>query len=255
MGLRVAPNRHRVARLAILLLVLPAQSARPHSPRHGADAMSEPHATSLLVDYYEAFLRDQDLNAFVLSVSARYNEGTLARLLRNGPSQGRRAAVLALGLTGTFQANDAVGRSLRDPDAVVRSLAQNALWAIWFRADSPENNATLQEIADLIGRGRSDEAGRLANRLIARAPDFAEAYNQRAIALFEQERFAESAEDCRRAIERNPYHTGALGGLAQCYLRLDDRDAALKVYRRALKVQPYNDAIRRAMMALEAQGE
>ena len=57
-----------------------------------------------------------------------------------------------------------------------------------------------------------EAATNLAARLIARAPKFAEAYNQRAIALFIQRRFEEEREDCRRVLELNPYHIGAVSG-------------------------------------------
>lgn len=238
--------------LALAFLLTLAMPASPLATRHGADDMLEPHTVSLLVGYYETFLREQDVDAFRLNVATRYTEGTLARMATSGGSPGRRAAVLALGLVGGFQVNAVVGRALRDPDPVVRNLAQNALWAIWFRADSPENNATLQQVHDLIERGRFVEAETLATRLISRAPQFAEAYNQRAIALYALGRLAESAADCLRTLERNPYHTGALGGLGQCYLRLNDRRAALKTYQRALKIQPYSEGLRQAVAELEA---
>ena len=72
--------------------------------------MPESHNASLLVTYYERFLRDQDVEGFRGNVSARYMEGTLIRLTESGEIQTRRAAVLALGLVGTFQANAAVGK-------------------------------------------------------------------------------------------------------------------------------------------------
>ena len=87
-------------------------------------------------------------------------------------------------LVGSFAANEAVARGLRDPDPAVRELAGHALWAIWFRAGTPEQNARLQQVRDLIARQRYQEAHDLATRLIEQAPDFAEVYNQRAIAAF-----------------------------------------------------------------------
>ncbi|WP_422929857.1 tetratricopeptide repeat protein [Singulisphaera sp. PoT] len=217
--------------------------------------MLEPHTGSLLVDYYEAFLRDQDIDSFRQHVSARYTEGTLARLIESGNTQARRAAVLALGLFGSYEVNASVAKGLRDTDLTVRRLAGDALWAIWFRADSPENNKVLEEVSQLIGRQRHAQAVELATKLLEKAPKFAEAYNQRAIAHFAQERYEESAEDCRLVLEHNPYHFGALSGLAQCQLRLGHRPEALKTFRRALRLQPYNDGLREAVEALEAEGE
>jgi tetratricopeptide (TPR) repeat protein len=229
--------------------------AAAHSSRTRAPAMPEPPTASLLVGYYDAFLRDHDIDAFRDSVSARYNEGTLSRALQAGDLRTRRAAVLALGLVGGIDSNVVVARALRDPDQAVRSLADNALWAIWFRADSPENNATLERVRELIQRQRFEQACELATRLIDRAPGFAEAYNQRAIAHFVLGRFEESAADCRRVLERNPYHFGALSGLAECYLRLDRRPEALKTLRRALRLQPFSPGLREAVATLESDQE
>jgi tetratricopeptide (TPR) repeat protein len=219
--------------------------------------MWEPLAGSLLVDYYEAFLSDRDLDQFRDRVLARYTEATLARVLVSSSSvPARRAAVLALGVFGSFEeSNSALGRAMKDSDPVVRTMADSALWAVWFRADTPENNRTLDEVRLLIDRQELDAAVALATRLIARAPKFAEAYNQRAIAHFIQGRFAESAEDCRRVLALNPYHTGAVVGLAKCQLQLNQPHEALKSLKRASKLQPYSQSIRDNIRALEAQIE
>jgi tetratricopeptide (TPR) repeat protein len=224
------------------------------SQRIGTLGALRPDAGSLLVDYYEAFLRDRDIEAFRRNVSSRYNEGTLARVLQAGEPQARRASVLALGLFGGFGSNAAVARGLRDPDPTVRALADNALWAIWFRADTPENNEALEGVRALVNRRRFDLAIEQADRLIARSPTFAEAYNQRAIAHFFQGQFAESVEDCKRALAHNPYHTGALAGMGQCLLQLGRRDEAIQTFRRALQIQPYNLGLRETIAELGAGG-
>lgn len=235
--------------LGALVPAVPGRAAR----RLGASPMPESPAVALLVDYFETYRREQDIDAFRRSVEARYTEGTLGRLLQGGEAQARRAAVLALGLVGTMRSNATVARALRDADPIVRDLAGNALWAIWFRADSPEHNALLEEVHDLNNRGRYRDAEALADRLIGRAPDFAEAFNQRAIARFGLARFDDSAADCQRVLRRNPYHFGALSGLAQCQLQLGRRDDALKTFRRALRLQPYNQGLRRAVAVLEGE--
>ncbi len=226
------------------------------SPRRfGASGMLEPHTSSLLVDYYQTYLRDHDIDAFRQHVSARYMEGTLARQIESPNVQARRAAVLALGLLGSFEVNAAVARALRDDDPTVRSLADNALWAIWFRADTPENNAMLEQVGVLINQQRLEDAIELSTRLIARAPRFAEAYNKRAIAEFFLGRYKESAEDCRLVLVRNPYHLGALSGLAGCQLRLGQREAAIETLRRAAKLQPHNQDLRERIASLESGGD
>ncbi len=149
----------------------------------------------LLLEYFRILVSDQDLPAFRDRVAARYGEETLCRLLADSPGVAtRRAAAAALGTVGGFhRSNPALGRALGDADPGVRQLAEDALWSVWFRADTPENNQTLQTVIKLSGRREMKQAEALATHLISVAPAFAEAYNQRAIIYFAQGRYAESA--------------------------------------------------------------
>ena len=223
----------------------------------GVSTMSEAQSGSLLVVYFRDFLNNRDVEEFRKRVEARYNEGTLGRILAGSPDAlARRAAVLSLGILGTFeQSNASLGRALSDQDLAVRSMAEDALWAVWFRADTPAHNQTLDEVRAAINRKQLDKAEKLATQLIAEAPNFAEAYNQRAIIFFLQGRFAESAQDCENVIERNPFHIGAIEGMAQCQLQLNRNRDALKTLRRALKLRPHNTGLRESIQELEQQIE
>ncbi len=92
----------------------------------------------------------------------------LCRLVESGGTQSRRGDPGALGLFGTFQCNASVAQALRDNDlTVVRRMASDALWAIWFRADTDENNKTLENVSKLIARqrdGRGDPTGHPVDR-------------------------------------------------------------------------------------------
>ncbi len=213
--------------------------------------MCEFHVCPLLIDYFHEFLRDHDVNSFQQKVSSRYAEGTLMRVLSSGDVECRRAAVLALGLMGSYASNHAVASALKDQDSTVRSLADHALWAIWFRADTLENNSKLEEVSKLIEAQRLDAAVLVASELIAKAPEFAEAYNQRAIAYFFMGKFQESLDDCKQTVKRNPYHTGAFAGMGQCYRRLNQPREAILTFRRALKIQPYNLGLQDLITELE----
>ena len=224
--------------------------------RTGLQAMpATPNSSTILVDYYDALLRDGDLEAFRRNVAARYNEATLARLLDGGDTTARRASALALGLFGTFRAsNTAIAGAFRDKDPTVRALASDAAWSIWYRGDSAANNARLDEIRRLLEKGNMAEAIRQANGLTADAPTFAEAYNQRAIAHFLQGDLEASVADCQVVLKHNPFHFGALSGQGQCLLQLNRTTEAIAVFRRALEVQPYDANLRGLITALE-QGQ
>lgn len=181
-------------------------------------------------------------------VQARYNEGTLLRILENPDPTARRAALAALGLVGTMAANVPVAARLRDEDAEIRRLASETLWSLWFRADSDANNRTLQRLMRTRDRARA-VAG--LDALILQAASFAEAYNQRAILTFRMKEYERSIADCEKVLQLNPCHFGALAGMGQCYLQLHKPRPALKAFRAALRINPELDGVAETIRALE----
>ena len=192
------------------------------------------------------------LTRFKRAVLARYNEATLQRLLRWQPAEVRQAAVLALGLVGSMKINASLAGCLHDEDGTVRRLASEALWSVWFRADAPENNAELQRILLL----RVDEVGPEAiladfDALLRKAPRFAEVYNQRGILQFRCGVYSRAVADCERALRLNPYHFGAASGLGQCFMKQKKLRAALRGFRRALRINPNLDGVRQSIASIE----
>src|SRR5439155_10531874 len=115
------------------------------------------------------------LEKFKLAVKGRYSEGTLERLLSSSSAQVRQAATLALGMIGTWQANKPLAAMLHDEHTLVRQVASDSLWSLWFRASISENNRELQRLMRL----KPDEIGaepilRGYLALIEKAPKFAE---------------------------------------------------------------------------------
>jgi tetratricopeptide (TPR) repeat protein len=192
------------------------------------------------------------LAKFQRAVSARYQESTLERLLFSPATDVRQAAVLALGMIGTMQVNGSLADRLHDEDFTVRELAADALWSLWFRADTPEHNAELQRLMQLE-LTQADARGIVKgfDELIRRAPRFAEAFNQRAIAWFRIGEYARSIADCDRTLRLNPYHFGAASGMAQCFMKQKKLRAALRSYRRANRINPHLDGVQQVIETLE----
>jgi tetratricopeptide (TPR) repeat protein len=200
--------------------------------------------TPLLQEVYKSYLVDQNATAFADNVSKRYTIGTLERLSASGDRLSRRAAVLALGLFGDYRSNAALGRALVDPDRGVRMLADTGIRSLWSRAGDRLQRKTLRTVIELNAARRFDSAIKRATRLIAHAPWLAEAWNQRALALFSLRKFPESIRDCQQTLEINPYHFGAATGMAQCHLQMGNRAAALECFRRALALNPSLEGVR-----------
>jgi len=224
-------------------------------------------ATALLLEYYTEVPERQDgepahvwthryqvaLDQFKQRVDKRYTEGTLQRLLDAAHTTTRQAAVLALGVCGSMASNRPLAGMLHDDDAAVRQLASDSMWSIWFRVSSPENNEELQRLVGLAASEESDDDTLQAgfDALIQQAPEFAEAYNQRAILHFRRGEFARAAKDCERVLKLNPQHFGAAGGLAQSYMKQRKLRAALRAYRRSFRINPNLDGVRQAIQSLE----
>lgn len=188
------------------------------------------------------------MHEFRASVRERYSEATLQRLLTSPDATTRRAAVLALGLVGTMQSNAAVAGVLHDDDPLVRRFASDALWELWFRGGTPDQNLSLQQAL----RRKDPKAARAAlDDLIGRAPAYAEAYNQRAIWFFKRGEFARAVQDCETVLRLNPFHFGAAAGLGQCFLKMKKPRAALRAFRQAVEINPTFDHLRDTIRALE----
>lgn len=255
------PNRtrHKCLRNVILLVCLAAGlagspgAAAADGRKQGLIDAGEREAVPALLRYYKTFVEDRDADVFVQNVLARYSESSLIRLVDSTDIDTRRAAVLSLGLIGGPIANSTVGERMKDRDPVVRSFAENALWGIWFRSDSAANNQELAAIRNLLGEDKVDEAFTRLNLLIEKAPKFAEPWNQRAIIHFTRGEWEKSAADCRKAIELNPYHYGAISGMAQCFIRIGQPKQAIEAFRMLVRIQPHNTAALDAIETLEQE--
>lgn len=189
---------------------------------------------------------------FKRAIQARYYESTLLRVLHSHNPDVRQAAVLALGLTGSLSCNRALSDRLFDEDPIVRQLASDGLWAVWFRADTKENNEELQRLMhEPLEQVGFDNLLAGYDALIQKAPTFAEALNQRAILHFRVGNFGKSVADCEKVLRLNPFHFGAASGMAQCFMKQKKFRAALRSFRRAHRLNPNLDGVKEAIASLE----
>lgn len=223
--------------------------------------------TPLLLEYYNQLPERQDdeetrqwtrrlrlgLEKFKHAAEKRYTEGTLQRLLYSSSGCVRQASVLALGMIGSMKANKSLAAMLHDRDTTVRQLASEGLWSLWFRADNSLNNKELQRLIRQSGSEERPPEQILAGfeALLKKSPRFAEAYNQRAIYYFRIGEMQKAIADCETVLKLNPYHFGASGGLAQCYMKLKKHRAALKAFRRTYNINPNLEGIPQTIRSLE----
>lgn len=210
----------------------------------------DPTRPPLLLVLYQRYLDHQDTGEFARGTSRIYSAGTLQRLAGHPNHKVRRAAVLALGFLGNYDANHTMGCALLDEDRTVRTLADNGIRDVWTRAG---NNAECKEIKAIVrlnaDRLHKQALGR-ATWMIERAPWFAEAWYQRAVAQAAMGRLTESIRDCHQTLEINPYHFVAATSMGHAYLRLENQISALECFRRALRLNPELEGARAQVVRL-----
>lgn len=140
---------------------------------------------------------------------------------------------------------------LMDESPYVRNVAEQALWALWSRSGDAEIDALLATGTERMQAGALDDAIAIFSQVIERKPDFAEAWNKRATALFLAGEFRRSLSDCDEVMKRNPMHFGALAGYGQIYFQLEQYERAIQYWKRALAVNPNMTGVEISIRATE----
>ncbi|WP_287129933.1 tetratricopeptide repeat protein [Candidatus Cyanaurora vandensis] len=129
--------------------------------------------------------------------------------------------------------------ALQDPDEAVRAEATQELWQHWFTQKGAWGLAQLSRAQTHWEAGELDQAEKVLTNLVQDQPDFAEAWNRRAVLYYLQGQYPSALHDCERVLALVPVHFGALHGQGLCYAALGEYALAIQSFRRALTVQPH----------------
>jgi tetratricopeptide (TPR) repeat protein len=200
------------------------------------------------VELVEPLLAKQDMCGLLCLLKSRWHPEQIRELLRSNHGDARKVALLALSLVGPTCCADELAFHLRDPDPIINQLAEHALWAVWFRAGKTEQaNHFVRRGAEALEANNLPRAVELFNQSIREDPDFAEAYNQRAIAYYLMEEYEKSIADCQRTVRRMPSHFGAFCGLGHCHAHLNRVSQSIENYEKALELNPHIECVREAL--------
>ncbi len=113
------------------------------------------------------------------------------------------------------------------------------IWKVWLNPEPAELLAQMQDAMKARQQGDFGRAVRLLDEIIANYPNYAEAWNQRAILFFLVKDYSASISDMEEVLRLEPRHFGALAGQAVIYKRLGKDRLALSFILEALKIDPY----------------
>lgn len=170
--------------------------------------------------------------------------------LDDSAAETRRLGAASLAEHGTMPDVPRLVRALRDPDPLVRALAERGMWQVWSRSGDEEIDRLLAIGIEQMSERRGEAAVETFTQIIERRPDFAEGWNKRATVLYLLGEYRKSLADCDEVMKRNPHHFGALSGYGMIYLKLGDPARALTYFERALAVNPNLTQVEESVEAL-----
>jgi tetratricopeptide (TPR) repeat protein len=159
----------------------------------------------------------------------------LVALLKNGDPAERQRALNGL---VEARAETELTDCLRFNDQIAVQLATAGLWECWLNERGVSARQMMEEGIELMNAGHLVAASEIFLSLMKQYPDWAEAINKQATALYLSGKPAESMELCVKVVALKPNHFGAWNGMALCAVQLQDWQTALFAAKKALSIQP-----------------
>ena len=226
---------------------------------------------------------DEDINFSMLcDLCRRVNQPPTSKIGSSADETETEEITMAarkLGLIGDPRALPALARALRMPTVSAKAHAQieRSMWTLFGKSGDMELDLLLQKGQDIIHgkyvnrilegrveheptkeeikekmrdfeqeRARSlSESIDIFTTIIEKSNGlFAEAWNQRATALYLRGDLASAYADAEEAFRLNPYHFGARSGMGLCKLGMRCYDEALMMFESTLEINPRIESIK-----------
>ncbi len=183
------------------------------------------------------------------------NHDQAVQALGHAESARRLEGMVRLADIGTAADSDVALARLHDDDPALRRFAVVLVWRVWGRSGDAAIDTLYEQGVDMMQAGELPKAVLLFSDIIARRPQFAEAWNKRATLFYMLDQYDLSMKDCDEVLKRIPQHFGALSGYAQMLAERDQPERALEFFERAYKANPNMANAERAIRDLRQQIE
>lgn len=162
------------------------------------------------------------------------------------------AAGVALPGGAAQEALDKLGKATGDAEAAV---LEEDVWDAWMFSGSPTVDILMQRAAGAEASEDLALARDMYDRAILIRPDYAEAWNRRGLLFFKDGKYDEAIADLETVLRHEPRHFGAWISLAMIFESLDQPEAALHAYRKAIAIHPFASAAKEAVKRLAPRAE
>jgi tetratricopeptide (TPR) repeat protein len=152
-------------------------------------------------------------------------------------------------------------KDVGDPRKVLENLSQDLLdklkttetdeeaaaleeevWDAWLVSGSPTVDVLMKRGLEYQQDQNLEAARDAFDRAIAILPDYAEAWNRRAVLFFNDGKYDQAIADLETTLAHEPRHFGAWIGLAMIFESIERPEAALLAYEKALVIHPHAQA-------------
>ena len=116
---------------------------------------------------------------------------------------------------------------------------EQKIWEIW--STHPTDEKLTQELlkgSNLMQGDTISESIKIFSKLIERDPNWAEAWNKRATALYLIGDYEGSQKDIDKVLELEERHFGALAGQGLVNIKLENYEKAIESYKKAQEIYP-----------------
>lgn len=119
---------------------------------------------------------------------------------------------------------------------------EEEIWDAWLVSGSGTVDVLMKRGLDYQEHDDVEDAREMFDRVIAIRPEYAEAWNRRAVLFFNEGKYDEAVADLESALTYEPRHFGAWIGLGMIFESIERPEAALLAYRKALAIHPHAEA-------------
>lgn len=132
---------------------------------------------------------------------------------------------------------------------------EEEIWEAWLLSGSPTVDMLMLRGVEATETADLELARDMFDRAIRIKPDYAEAWNRRALLFFNDGHYDEAISDLEVALTHEPRHFGAWTGLGMIFESIDEPGAALRAYRKVLEIHPHAAAAKQGEARLIIQVE
>jgi tetratricopeptide (TPR) repeat protein len=133
--------------------------------------------------------------------------------------------------------------AMDEPPRPVEEI-EDQIWALWNSHEDRIAEETMAAAVEALGSGSLKQARPLLDHLVAKYPDWPEAWNKRAMLASIEKRDADSLLDIAQTLRLEPRHFGAIAGFGNICLRHGHLNEARAAFQIALVVNPHMEDLR-----------